>query len=368
MMEAYARRAPVVYVDPDAGASRTAEREVSERLWHVTMGRTLRGGRLRGVAAANRWLGLRRVLRSARARHGGPVILVSQQPNLLPTLAGLPADLKVYEVRDDYAGFALHTSAAARLQRAHRRMLRESDVVWAISRALVDDIRTVRPDVERTDVGVECDAFARAAADARADRGREGSAARPPCIGLVGNLNDRIDWELLESIARARPHWQLTLVGPVYHASAQTDAAVRRLREVANVRLPGPVGRDGLPAAVAALDVGLIPYRMTAANRRINPLKLYQYLAAGVPVVATPIPAVAEVEGAAALAEGPDAFVAAIEAALRTDDAGRAALRARARAFDWQAVADRQLEIASRRLGAGCPDIAAAKPRRRQVA
>jgi glycosyltransferase involved in cell wall biosynthesis len=169
----------------------------------------------------------------------------------------------------------------------------------------------------------------------------------------VGNLNDRIDWELLADVARARPDWQLTLVGPVYHASATTEDAIRRLREIPNVHLLGAVEREGLPNAVAALDVGLIPYRMTTANRRINPLKLYQYLAAGVPVVATPIPAVVEVDGAAMVAQSTTAFVAAIDAALRIDAAGREALRRRARAFDWQAVADRQLAIAERRLASG---------------
>src|SRR5689334_9417638 len=145
MMEAYARRCPLFYVDPDADGS-GAQREIGAHLFRVTMPRTFPGGRFRAVALLNRWLGMRSVLAGIRRRHGGPLVLVCQQPGLLPTLRGLPADLKVYEVRDDYAGFALSARARRSLERAHVRMLRECDAVWAISQALVDDIRAVRPD------------------------------------------------------------------------------------------------------------------------------------------------------------------------------------------------------------------------------
>jgi glycosyltransferase involved in cell wall biosynthesis len=350
MMHAYARRTECVYVDPDVSEGAVAvEQRVSDNLTRVTMARTLPGNRWRSIAGANRWLGMRRVLRRVRERTREPIVLVSQRPNLLPTLRGLPADLKVYEVRDDYAATALDDETAGRLARTHDRMLRQSDAVWAISQALVDDIRTVRPDVERTYVGVDCQAFA--------DTGREGGPQNlrdvpRPRVGLMGNLNDRVDWDLLQRLAREHPDWHIVLVGPVYHASGSTKSAVADLARQPNVHFVSEVPDKALPAAIGALDVGLIPYRLTPATLRINPLKLYQYLAAGLPVVATPIPAVAEVRGAAAIAETFERFSSAVEAAVRTthDAAARAARRELARTFDWQSVADHQLEMARAKL------------------
>jgi glycosyltransferase involved in cell wall biosynthesis len=345
-MEAYARRTDVVYVDPDPGRSfRTAEVKVADRLVHMTMPRTLVGGRY--IGAWNRWLGIRRVLRCVRSRASGPILLVSQQPNLLPTLKGLPADVKAYEVRDDYAALALDDRSSARLVRSHERMLRQSDAVWAISQALIDDIRPLRPDVERTYVGVECDAFAQASVEGAPQALRE---LPRPRIGLVGNLNDRVDWDLIEGLARRRPDWHIALVGPVYHARRETDEAIERLQTLPNVRHLGAVPRTQLPATMAALDVGLIPYRITAATSRINPLKLYQYLATGIPVVATPIAAIAEVDDAATIASSLDDFVTAIRTAIASRQDARACAQRRrlARAFDWQVVADRQLELARR--------------------
>jgi glycosyltransferase involved in cell wall biosynthesis len=344
LMEAYARRSDVVYVDPDPGSSfRVVEAHVGERLVRATMPRTLVGGRYAG--SLNRWLGMRRVLAGVRRRAKEPVLLVAQQPNLLPTLKGLRADVKVYEVRDDYAGFALDERAAGRLARAHERMLRESDGVWAISQALVDDIRPVRADVERTYVGVECDEFARATWEGAPPSLRE---LPRPRIGLVGNLNDRVDWDLIEGLARRRPDWHVALVGPVYHARRETNEAIERLQRLPNVVYVGSVARTQLPATMAALDVGLIPYRITQATSRINPLKLYQYLATGIPVVATPIAAIAEVNGAASIASTLDDFVSGVRSAIasRQDARACAERRRQARAFDWQVVADRQLELA----------------------
>jgi glycosyltransferase involved in cell wall biosynthesis len=350
LMEAYARRTDVVYVDPDPAQSfSAAEVAVADRLMRITMPRTLVGGRRLG--ALNRWLGMRRVLRRLRQRSNDAILFVCQQPNLLPTLKGLPADVKAYEVRDDYAGFALDGRAATRLERAHRRMLRESDAVWAISQALLDDVRAVRPDAERTFVGVECEAFAHASTEGAPEALRE---LPRPRIGLIGNLNDRVDWELIEGLALRRPDWQIALVGPVYHARPETSAALERLQHLPNVRYIGAVARTQLPAAMAALDVGLIPYRITHATSRINPLKLYQYLAAGIPVVATPIAAIAEVENAATIASSIDEFVPAVRAAIasRQDARACAARRRLAQAFDWQVVADRQLALAAKAAGA----------------
>jgi glycosyltransferase involved in cell wall biosynthesis len=354
LMEAYARRTRVVYVDPDPDPKcrRLVETHVrcngstegAHEIVHLKMPHVLPGSGWRPVGSAQRWLAMRGVLRELERRYGEEIVLVSQHPRQLPTLRGLPAAIKVYEVRDDYAGFALDEATARRVRRAHMRMLRECDVVWAISGPLVDDIRPFKPDVVRTNVGVEFERFANASAT---DCPASLAAVPHPRIGLIGNLNDRIDWNVLVELCRLRPEWQIVLIGPVYHAKPDVRRQLERVAALPNAHVLGPVDRSQLPAAMAALDVGMIPYLTTRANTRINPLKLYQYLAAGIPVVATRLPSVADLADVVELFDGAAELATAVERALaaRDDPARRAARRAKARASDWQAIADLQVDV-----------------------
>ena len=355
LMNAYGKHVPLVYVDPDAVWRCTRAQQDSyeamlasvaeaghPRAFSVALHGPLRGGRFGAIAGANRWLAMRRLVRDLHHVSQEPIVVVSQHPCLLPTPRALGADLTVYEIRDDVAGFALTTRQARQSARGHRRMLLENDVVWAISKELVADASRFRPDTHETGVGVEFADFA-AAHENDAPRGIAHIAR--PRIGLIGNLNDRVDWRLLEDIARSHPEWQVVTVGPIYHASEATEAALKALRNLENFHHIPPVAQEEIPGCVAALDLCLLPYRITPATKRINSLKIYQYLAAGKPVVASKIPAVEEL-GDVLRCVSPHEFISAIEQELARDDgSSRERRRDRARAFDWSNIAQRQIQI-----------------------
>jgi glycosyltransferase involved in cell wall biosynthesis len=361
LYEGYAREATMLYVHPDAGArSRASARDLRRRvreaarapgLLVLEMPGVLPGGRWPAIGRANRWLALRTLLGWLQRDTEEPVVLIVQRSYLLPTIRGLPAALRVYEVTDDYPGYATGTRQAARIAGAHRRFLRDCDLVWATSSTLVEDIRPLRPDVYETSMGVDFNAFARGAAGPVPD-----ALARipRPRVGLVGRLEDRIDWRLIEALAGERPDWQVVLVGPLYCAGRATLDALRRLALRPNFHHLSAVPEADMPVFVGGLDVCLIPYRVEGANLGINPLKLYQSLAAGRPVVATPLPAVQPFRDVVACAASPVEFVAAVAAALSIpdDDAAARARRQRVRAFDWHDIAAHQLRIARAALAA----------------
>jgi glycosyltransferase involved in cell wall biosynthesis len=205
--------------------------------------------------------------------------------------------------------------------------------------------------------GVDHDAFASAAS---APPPPSMATIAGPRVGSVGNLNDRVDWTLVEGIARSRPGWNVVLVGPIYQAGPRTLEALPRLRLLPNVHLLPEVPPGDLPGMVAHLDVGLIIYAPGPGTLAINPLKLYQYLAAGRAVVSTPLPSVEEFRGTVAIARTVEEFVAAIEAALAPPEAAPAAARARrVLEFDWEQVAALRLELlhdALRARGRPAPD------------
>jgi hypothetical protein len=122
----------------------------------------------------------------------------------------------------------------------------------------------------------------------------------------------KIDVELLAGLADRNPDWSLVLVGP----REDDDPAVTALLARANVHHLGPVPHDAVPAHVRALDVGLVPARPSDYATAMFPMKFFEYLAAGVPVVATPLPALREF-GAAAAMVPPSGFEEAVRAELR---------------------------------------------------
>jgi glycosyltransferase involved in cell wall biosynthesis len=112
-----------------------------------------------------------------------------------------------------------------------------------------------------------------------------------PRILYVGVLDDRLDGAAVREVAARFPGGTVVLLGPV-GARRPVDA----LRSIANVRIEAPVGRAELAATVHAADVCVMPHRPNRLTRAMSPLKLYEYLAGGRPVVATDLPPVTAVD------------------------------------------------------------------------
>ena len=361
LLEGYARHAVVVHVEPritfrgDADeAYRVGVRQALDALEGKSGSRVVRLvlpsrlplNRIERVAAWNRWLALRAFFNRVHGvRPDTRCVLTCSSPLLLPTLRGLGADLTVYEARDDYIAQAETKARGEMLARWQRRMLGQCDVAWAVSRNLADRLRIERADILETTNGVKCAEFANPVPSAIPAL----EALPHPRIGLVGNLNDRVDWELLDHIAKARPDWQVIVVGPIYphQTGPLTKDGVARLERNRNVTLLPAVRIDEIPAVVHAFDVGLIPYRIFDVTESINPLKAYQYLAAGKPVVATKIPALSALRDVIECTDDGDDFVAAIERALESafDDGMCAHRRSRSLDYSWDRVADARVAV-----------------------
>ncbi len=215
--------------------------------------------------------------------------------------------------------------------------LREASGVAASARALVDDVIAVRGSdsgVRMVGNGVDVALFANAA---------KGRAPERPRIGYVGAIAPWLDADLIANIARARPDWDIELVGPIMLGA---EATFQPVLAMANVNHTPPIPHEKVPEVMAGFDVGLIPFRYNDLTRGVNPNKMYEYLAAGTPVVATRFSPEVEGHGELVAAVDPgDSFVEAIARfAERTRvDVERQALDNAARAFavrhDWSQIA-----------------------------
>ncbi len=170
-----------------------------------------------------------------------------------------------------------------------------------------------------------------------------------PLVGYVGLLSHFLDFGVLETLRRNRRGGTLVLVGP---GSPATEAAVAELAAREGVAVLGPKPYAEVPAYMQALDVGVIPFR--AADpfvQGINPNKVYQYLAAGVPVVTTPVLDLEESPPDLRFATSSPDWSTALERALQAGP-DRERRRAIARPHDWDALAARMVREIEARLAA----------------
>jgi glycosyltransferase involved in cell wall biosynthesis len=186
----------------------------------------------------------------------------------------LEPSVVVYDMMDDLASFK---DASPRLRDQQRQLLAAADVVFTGGRSLHSRAQSVRRDgVHLFPSGVDVAHYAPAVA-ARCDHER-------PVLGYVGVLDERLDMDLIAGVAAALPDWDIRMVGP------HTKIPASSLVQAPNLRYLGPRTYADLPAIMAGLDVAMMPFADNEATRSISPTKTLEYLAAGLPVVSTPVP------------------------------------------------------------------------------
>lgn len=234
--------------------------------------------------------------------------------SFLPNVGGLAGKLQeravIYHCVDDYAEF--RGVASASLRRLERQLLEVADLVFTSSELLWQERVRYNPNTFFIPHGVDVGHFSRAV-DLNLATPTEVQGIRRPIIGFIGALADFVDLELVAEAARVCPDWSFVMVG-----RCVTD--IRAIKGLPNVHVVGQRPYDSLPAYCRAFDVGVIPFRVNALTLRANPLKLREYLAAGLPVVSTPLPEVARYAALVRIAQGRDEFVREIRHALAERD------------------------------------------------
>jgi glycosyltransferase involved in cell wall biosynthesis len=215
----------------------------------------------------------------------------------------------VYYCVDDFAEFPGYDRALVR--RLERQTISGSDVVIASARKLYEAKRLLHDNVHLVPHGVDVDHFAAALRHSLAAPPDVADCTRP-VFGFFGLIGKYVDLSLIAAVARRRPDWTFVLIG---EAVCDTSTVGR----FANVRLLGRRSYDELPQYCRAFDAGLIPFLVNDLTRAVNPIKLREYLAAGLPVVSTPLPEVRAYEPHVRVGDTPETFERACELAL--DDA-----------------------------------------------
>ena len=289
-------------------AALRAPAPIGHNLWHCTVPQ-LPFRRMPGVEALNRAFGRWAVRRSMRVLGTARRIswFVVPHPGFLAQQLG--EDLCVYYCIDDYAA---HPGVdTVLIGERDRELTQRADLVFVAPPALLAAKQAINANTRYSPHGVDVSLFRRAMDPAT--EVPQGARALPrPVVGYFGSIHHWIDVDLIEWLARQRPQWTFLLIG---HAAIDVSG----LRSLANVTLAGAQPYVDLPAWAKAFDVAIIPYRRNRQVESANPLKLREYLATGKPIVSVSNPEIDKFARWVHIAEGREAFLAAIEKALDED-------------------------------------------------
>ncbi len=294
--------------------------------------------RSRLVRALNARLLPALVRRAARRLGLRAPILWAYVPQAEVLIDALQPSLIVYHCVDDIAAHGRIDTASFRA--AEERFAARADLVLASAPALAERMRRFSANVLDAPNVADTELFAQALIPSPpAPLDAQMAALPAPRIVFTGAIVAvKLDLELLVELARLRPSWSFALVGPI--GPGEPHADVSALSAEPNIHLLGPRAYEELPNVLRAADAGLIPYARNALTDSIFPMKVYEYLAAGLAVIATPLPALAGVEGVRCAAD-PQGIARLLDEALAQDDPERRAARSRAAsAHSW----DRRLE------------------------
>ncbi|WP_447979742.1 glycosyltransferase [Candidatus Nitrospira bockiana] len=236
----------------------------------------------------------------------------------MPTAAGaaqqLAPSLVVYHCVDDYS--ANPSVDAPTISRLESQAIKAADVVLTTSPKLFREKRAVHPRTYYFPNLGNIEAFLEEGHRALILMDEIASLQRP-VIGFVGNVSGyKVDLELIAMLADSRPKWNFVLIGPIGEGDPSTD--VRLLQDKPNVLLLGPRQANEVPQYVHAFDVCLIPYRANQTTDSVFPLKFFEYLALGKPVVSTELESLLDYKDLCYLTSR-EKFLSAIEAALKED-------------------------------------------------
>lgn len=287
----------------------------------------------------NERLQVARLGRNMRSLSISSPVLWVYAPTALGLAQAANARAVVYHCVDDLSAFP---AIPAAVRDVEEQLIQRADICIGTSRPLVD--RLTRMGAREVLYWPNCaDTVAYAAKE------RQPASSRPrPIAGFIGAVQEhKIDVELVVAVARLLPSWDFQLVGPVGEGLQVSTLSATTLPD--NVHLVGARSREELPGVLAQFDVAVIPYRRNDYTNCVFPMKVFEYLAAGLPVVSTPLPSLVGEVDHVTFAETPQAWAEALGQALTEDDhVSVASRRAYAAGHSWEERADGAVGLLSR--------------------
>ena len=283
-------------------------KKVKERMW-VYSPIVIPFHRFKLIQWLNKWLLITYVNILKKRLNFTDPLLITFLPNTVDVVGKFGESKIVYYCVDEFTEFeGVPTEIIADME---RKLIEKSDIVFTTAQRLYENKSRYNKNTYMMPHGVDVEHFSKALApetkvpDDVANIGH-------PIVGFFGLIEEWLDQELIKKIADEKPAWSIVFLGKV-------NVDVSKLENCKNVHIFGPRDYKELPAYSKAFDVAIIPFVINELTVNVNPIKLREYLASGVPVVSTKLPEVEKYTDFSFIAENHEEFIKCIEKALESD-------------------------------------------------
>ena len=275
---------------------------------------------------------LRATIAVLRRRFGlSPFQLWSFLPTAAPYVGKLGESFVVYYCTDEWSQFTQTDSA--KIVRQEEQLCRSADLVFATANSLVEKKKQLNPSTYLASHGVDYEHFSSALSESTAVAPELVDLPKP-IVGFFGLIHSWFDQDLITFIAKKRPEWSIVIIG-------KADVDDSKMANIPNVHLLGRRPYESLPSYCRGFSVGMIPFVVNELTHHVNPIKLREYLSAGLPVVSTPMPEVQHYSSICDLADTHESFLAGLERAAEVDSPEARQTRSHAMKQEtWRAKVD----------------------------
>ena len=265
---------------------------------------------------------LARFIRRKMKAHGfEDTVLWCYSPTSADLAPRVPHAALVYDCVDRHSAYGGLMNPAV-VDKMEEDLAAQADQVFATADALARRLRESNTTAQCIPNGAEYEHFAQARTPQPCPK--DIADLPRPILGFVGALQECIEYSYLYAAAQAHPEWSFVLIG-----AEKPGADLKALKTCPNVHMLGLRPHDQLPQYIAQFSLCLNLFADNALSRDVSPLKFYEYLATGKPVVSTPQPQqVLQFSDAIEIAGTEEDFIAACERAIHDNDPAREALRA----------------------------------------
>jgi glycosyltransferase involved in cell wall biosynthesis len=276
--------------------------------------------RYRAVLRVNIWLVEHSVAAAVKRLGMSDSVVFLYSPVCAGFIGRLGEVASVYHCVDHYGSFPIWQGSKRRtfIRDAEERMVRSADLVFATSAALTEHCSRFGKEVMELANVADYGLFSEAGEPGPVPV--EIASLDGPIVFFHGTFDsNKVDLMLIESLAQLREKWEFVLVGPKGYLGAEASV-FERMVGLRNVHWLGFKEQDTLPAYLRGADVLLLPYKRNEHTRHVFPLKFFEYLATGKPLVCTSLASLAAYQEAIPMCVGPMEVVSALDRALQGDE------------------------------------------------